>query len=107
MDEKIEIAFDVLSGNILFLFMSCIHLSILRSILFIFLWYPSPQCLLHFMQLLICPIMISSEDIELDNEPTLFEQVMTANMDDESDDDDEDDEDEAEERHVISDEEDD
>ena len=47
------------------------------------------------------------EDIELDNEPTLFEQVMTANMDDESDDDDEDDEDEAEERHVISDEEDD
>ncbi len=48
------------------------------------------------------------EDIELDNEPTLFEQVMTANMDEDSDDDDDDaDEDEAEERHVISDDEDD
>lgn len=46
------------------------------------------------------------EDIELDNEPTLFEQVMTANMDEDSDDDDEDDDDEAEERHVISDDED-
>lgn len=71
LDEKIEIAFDVLSAADL------------------------PDYEAH------------PEDIELDNEPTLFEQVMTANMDDESDDDDEDDEDEAEERHVISDEEDD
>ena len=38
------------------------------------------------------------EDVELDNEPTLFEQVMTANVDESSDDDEDDDEDEAEER---------
>lgn len=37
------------------------------------------------------------EDLDLDNEPTLFEQVMTAAVDDSSDDED-DDEDEADER---------
>ncbi len=31
------------------------------------------------------------EDVELDNEPTLFEQVMSANVEDSSDDDDDDD----------------
>jgi translocation protein SEC63 len=32
------------------------------------------------------------EDLELDNEPTLFEQVMAANVDDSSDDDDDEEE---------------
>jgi translocation protein SEC63 len=39
------------------------------------------------------------EDIELDNEPTMFEQLMAANADDSSEDDDEDDDDEDDGGH--------
>jgi len=40
------------------------------------------------------------EDVELDNEPTLFEQVMTANIDESSDEEDDDGEEAADEREV-------
>ena len=41
------------------------------------------------------------EDLELDNEPTLFEQVMAANVDDSSDDDDDDDDDVKKDSEAI------
>ena len=41
------------------------------------------------------------EDLELDNEPTLFEQVMAANVDDSSDDEDEDVDTKKEEADVV------
>jgi translocation protein SEC63 len=42
------------------------------------------------------------EDLELDNEPTLFEQVMAANVDDSSDDEDDEDDDKKDSKDVVA-----
>jgi translocation protein SEC63 len=45
---------------------------------------------------------IHPEDQDLDNEPTLFEEILNANIEQDSDDDDSDDEDEAESKPIAS-----